>query len=48
MGKQCKVQFKTSTHKTEDILDYVYSNIWGPLKVVSKDGSRYYISLIDD
>ena len=48
MGKQCKVQFKTSTHKIEGILDYVHSNIWGPSKVVSIGGSRYYMSLIDD
>ena len=26
-------------HKTEDILDYVHTDIWGPVKVVSKGGT---------
>ena len=29
-GKQNKVQFKTTTHKTKGILDYVHTNVWGP------------------
>jgi hypothetical protein len=27
MGKQDRVQFKTATHKTEGILDYIHSNV---------------------
>ena len=48
MGKQCRIQFKTATHKTEGILDYVHTDIWGPVQVVSKGGARYFMSFIDD
>ena len=48
MGKQCRMRFKIATHKTEGILDYVHSDIWGQVQVVSKGGARYFISFIDD
>ena len=30
-GKQNKVEFKTATHRTKAILDYVHIDIWGPI-----------------
>ncbi|KAE8658345.1 hypothetical protein F3Y22_tig00116971pilonHSYRG00233 [Hibiscus syriacus] len=30
LGKQTKVHFKTGKHTTEEILDYVHSDVWGP------------------
>uniref|UniRef100_A0A2N9GG47 CCHC-type domain-containing protein n=1 Tax=Fagus sylvatica TaxID=28930 RepID=A0A2N9GG47_FAGSY len=48
MGKQCRVRFKTATHKTKGILDYVYSDIWGPVRTPSKGGAQYFMSFIDD
>jgi hypothetical protein len=48
MGKQCRVRFKTVTHKTDDILDYMHSNIWGPVRTPSKGGAQYFMSFIDD
>jgi hypothetical protein len=48
MGKQWRVQFKTATHKTNGILDYVHSNIWGLVRTPSKGGAQYFMSFIDD
>uniref|UniRef100_A0A2N9G262 CCHC-type domain-containing protein n=1 Tax=Fagus sylvatica TaxID=28930 RepID=A0A2N9G262_FAGSY len=48
MGKQCRVRFKTATHKTKGILDYVHSDIWGPVRTPSKGGAQYFMSFIDD
>uniref|UniRef100_A0A2N9HBW1 Integrase catalytic domain-containing protein n=1 Tax=Fagus sylvatica TaxID=28930 RepID=A0A2N9HBW1_FAGSY len=48
MGKQCRVRFKTATHKTNGILDYVHSDIWGPVRTPSKGGAQYFMSFIDD
>jgi hypothetical protein len=48
MGKQCRVRFKTATHKTKGILDYVHSDIWGPVRTPSKGGTQYFMSFIDD
>uniref|UniRef100_A0A2N9F9A0 CCHC-type domain-containing protein n=1 Tax=Fagus sylvatica TaxID=28930 RepID=A0A2N9F9A0_FAGSY len=47
-GKQCRVQFKTVTHMTKGILDYVNSNIWGPVRTPSKGGAQYFMSFLDD
>uniref|UniRef100_A0A2N9HZR4 CCHC-type domain-containing protein n=1 Tax=Fagus sylvatica TaxID=28930 RepID=A0A2N9HZR4_FAGSY len=43
-----KVRFKTATHKTKGILDYVHSDIWGPVRTPSKGGAQYFMSFIDD
>jgi hypothetical protein len=48
VGKQCRVQFKTATHNTKGKLDYVHSDIWGPVRVASKGGAQYFMSFIDD
>uniref|UniRef100_A0A2N9GRZ0 CCHC-type domain-containing protein n=1 Tax=Fagus sylvatica TaxID=28930 RepID=A0A2N9GRZ0_FAGSY len=43
-----EVRFKTATHKTKGILDYVHSDIWGPVRTPSKGGAQYFMSFIDD
>ena len=48
MGKQCRMRFKTATRKTKGILDYVHSDISGPVRVVSKGGAWYFMRFIDD
>ena len=34
--KQNRVQFKTSTHKTKEIFDYVHLDVLGPIIVASR------------
>ena len=46
--KKIKVKFGTATHCTEGILDYVYTNIWGPTKTASIRGNYYFVTFIDD
>jgi transposase InsO family protein len=48
MGKQGRVRFKTATHKTKGILDFMHSDIWGPVRTPSKGGAQYFMSFIDD
>ena len=38
LGKQNWVQFETATHKTEGIMDYVHSDVWGPVRTASRGG----------
>ena len=47
-GKQNKVQFKIATHKTEGFLDYVHTDVWGPIRVASLGGTMYFVTFIDD
>lgn len=48
LGKCSRVKFKPSTTKIKAILDYIYSDLWGPSRVASRGGARYSISIIDD
>ena len=48
LGKHTKVKFGTTIYRTEGILDYVHSDVWGPSKNVSFGGPRYFVIFIDD
>ncbi|XP_073107271.1 uncharacterized protein [Elaeis guineensis] len=39
-GKQKKVSFQTAIHRTKATLDYIHSDLWGPVRVPSKGGAR--------
>jgi hypothetical protein len=47
-GKHKRVKFNTSIHTTEDILDYVHADLWGPSRKHSLSGCRYMLTIIDD
>src|SRR5436189_2711961 len=48
-GKQHRVAFKrSSAHRTNNVLDLVYSDVCGPMKVSSIGGKRYFVTFIDD
>ncbi|KAK0608121.1 hypothetical protein LWI29_025797 [Acer saccharum] len=48
LGKQHRISFNTAQHTSKQILEYVHSNLWGPSKVPTHGGNRYFLSLIDD
>jgi len=48
MGRQRRVAFSTSQHKTKDLLDLIHTDVWGPSPVASIGGVRYYVTFIDD
>ncbi|KAG9450482.1 hypothetical protein H6P81_010447 [Aristolochia fimbriata] len=48
LGKQHRVSFKLSSHKSKGILEYVHADVWGPVSVVSMGGAKYFVSFIDD
>jgi hypothetical protein len=47
-GKQNRVQFYSSSHKTSGWLDLIHFDAFGPIKVPSISKDLYYVSLIDD
>ncbi|CAL1356411.1 unnamed protein product [Linum trigynum] len=48
-GKLHRSKFpKKGIHRTKGILDYLHSDCWGPSRVESIGGSRYFLSIIDD
>lgn len=42
------MKFKVDKHKTQEILDYVHFDKWGPTKALSLGGSQYFMTFIDD
>ena len=47
-GKQNRVQFYSSSHKSSDVLDLIHSDVFGPVKVPSISKSVFFVSFIDD
>ena len=47
-GKQNRIQFYSSSHKSSCILDLIHSDVFGPVDVPSIGISVYYVSFIDD
>jgi len=48
MGRQRRVVFSTSQHKTKGLLDLIYTDVWGPSPATSIESARYYVTFIDD
>ena len=48
LGKQKRVKFGTAIHKTEGILDYIHTDVWGPTKTASLGGKHYFVTFVDD
>ena len=47
-AKQTRKHFPLSDHKTKDIGDLVHLDVWGPYRVKSKEGFKYFLTVIDD
>jgi len=47
MGRQRRVTFFTSHHKTKELLDLIHRYVW-PSPVASIAGARYYVTFIHD
>ncbi|KAJ4705817.1 Retrovirus-related Pol polyprotein from transposon TNT 1-94 [Melia azedarach] len=47
-GKLHHSKFPKARHRTKGTLDYIHSDCWGPSRVESLGGHRYFVSMIDD
>ncbi|XP_022014149.1 uncharacterized protein LOC110913635 [Helianthus annuus] len=47
-AKQVRVPFPLSEHKTKNVGDIVHLDVWGPYKVTSRDGFKYFLTVVDD
>jgi hypothetical protein len=48
LAKFSVLPFNRSIFVSSSPFDLIHSNIWGPSPVAIKEGSRYYVSFIDD
>ncbi|GJV10853.1 putative RNA-directed DNA polymerase [Tanacetum coccineum] len=47
-AKQTREPFPLSEHKSTALGELVHLDLWGPYKVVSKEGYRYFLTIVDD
>ncbi|GJT42106.1 ribonuclease H-like domain-containing protein [Tanacetum coccineum] len=47
-AKQTREPFRLSDHKSSKIGELVHLDVWGPYKVTSRDGFRYFLTIVDD
>ncbi|KAJ0519932.1 putative RNA-directed DNA polymerase [Helianthus annuus] len=47
-AKQVRVPFPLSDHKTKEIGDLVHLDVWGPYRVSSNEGFKYFLTVVDD
>jgi hypothetical protein len=48
LGSSVDIKFKTGSHTSKGILDYIHSYVWGPSPTISFGGSSYFVTFIDD
>ena len=48
LGKAKRLKFPTNTHSSNTTLDYVHADLWGPSRIESHGGARYFLLLLDD
>lgn len=48
MGKTTRLKFSTNVHFSGGAFGYVHSDLWGPSRIESHSGARYFLSIVDD
>jgi GAG-pre-integrase domain/Integrase core domain len=47
-GKMTKAHFTKKSERSKDLLGLVHSDVCGPMSISDRDGSRYFVTFIDD
>ncbi|GJT20107.1 ribonuclease H-like domain-containing protein [Tanacetum coccineum] len=47
-AKQTREPFPLSDHKSKSLGDLVHLDLWGPYKVTSSEGFRFFLTVVDD
>ncbi|GJU98562.1 ribonuclease H-like domain-containing protein [Tanacetum coccineum] len=47
-AKQVREPFPLSEHKYDSLGDLIHLDLWGPYKLTTRDGSRYFLTVVDD
>ena len=45
--KRHRVSFKTGSHISKGVPDYIHSDVWGPVSVSSHSDAQCFVSFID-
>ncbi|GJY03526.1 putative RNA-directed DNA polymerase [Tanacetum coccineum] len=47
-AKQTREPFPISDHKTTKVGDIVHLDVWGPYRIASREGHKYFLTIVDD
>ncbi|KAJ0816887.1 putative RNA-directed DNA polymerase [Helianthus annuus] len=47
-AKQTRIVFNLSDHKSSELGHLVHMDLWGPFKVTSREGYKYFLTIVDD
>nr|XP_009785772.1 PREDICTED: uncharacterized protein LOC104233988 [Nicotiana sylvestris] len=48
LAKQARLPFPQSTGRAGKVFELVHGDVWGPYKVSTHDGHRFFLTLVDD
>nr|GEX04913.1 ribonuclease H-like domain-containing protein [Tanacetum cinerariifolium] len=48
LAKQTRKPFPISEHSTTNVGEVVHLDVWGPYKVTSREGCKYFLTIMDD
>lgn len=47
-AKQTRDSFSLSEHKSKVFGELIHLDVWGPYKMISREGYRYFLTVVDD
>lgn len=47
LGKSSKLSLLVSSFRSNNILDFIYYDVWGPAPILSPDGHHYFLLCVD-
>nr|GFA53425.1 zinc finger, CCHC-type [Tanacetum cinerariifolium] len=47
-GKMARKPYIHQVERAKDLLGLIYTNVWGPLKILSRQGASYFVTFTDD
>ena len=47
-GKQSRLSFRKDKYMSNQYMELIHTNVWGPTRDTSIGGNRYYVTFIDD
>jgi hypothetical protein len=47
-AKQTREPFPLSDHKSKKLGDLIHLDLWGPYRVTSREGYKYFLTVVDD
>ena len=47
-GKACRTKFGVGQQRTKGTLDLIHIDLWGPSRILSHSGTRYFLTCVDN